>query len=242
MKIAAIIPARYNSERFPGKPLARVMGVPMIELVYNQVLKVKKFSEIIVGTDDKRIFDVVKNFGGNPVMTSGKCRSGTDRVWEVVEKLDVDAAVNIQGDEPLISKVLLSDIYDKLCNENQGVVTAAFFNTSFEDFISENVVKAVFTNNGKALYFSRSPIPYCKKEDFKGFYNHVGIYGYRKDKLMKFVKLQESRMEMSEKLEQLRFLENSIGVDVIKTDFRSMGVDSPADIIKVEKILKGRSN
>jgi 3-deoxy-manno-octulosonate cytidylyltransferase (CMP-KDO synthetase) len=240
--IVAVIPARYDSVRFPGKPLEKILGVPMIERVYNKVRSFGKFSKIVVATDDKRIFDNVRSFGGEVVMPSGECRSGTDRVWEVVKELNNDAVVNIQGDEPLISEKLLSEIYNKLAEDDTHVVTAAFFNESFKDFQSENVVKTLFSKNGKALYFSRAPVPHCTSEDFLGFYHHVGIYGYNNVDLEKFVNLEESNMEKLERLEQLRFLENGINITVIKTDYRSLGVDTPEDIIKIENILKGSSN
>jgi len=240
--IVAVIPARYDSVRFPGKPLKKILGIPMIERVYNRVRSFGKFSKIIVATDDKRIFNIVKSFGGDVVMTSRECRSGTDRVWEVVKELKNDAVVNIQGDEPLISEKLLSEVYNKLSEDDTHVVTAAFFNESFEDFKSQNVVKALFSKNGRALYFSRAPVPYCISKDFMGFYHHIGIYGYNNVDLEKFVNLEESNMEKLEKLEQLRFLENGINISIIKTDYRSLGVDTPEDIIKIENILKGSSN
>jgi len=238
MEIAAIIPARYNSKRFKGKPLVKINGITMIERVYIQVKKSKKFSNIIVATDDKRIAKVVKDFGGNFKLTSEKHKSGTDRVWEVLKNSDYDAIVNIQGDEPLISEELIADLYEKLKMNKYDVITAAYFNTSYDDFISKNIVKVVFNKSLKALYFSRSPIPFQVESNFQGFYQHIGIYGYMRSDLKKFVESPLSNLESIEKLEQLRFIGNDIKINVIKTNYQSYGVDVPEDIIKLESILK----
>ncbi len=238
MKIGAIIPARYESSRFRGKPLAQIAGISMIERVYRQVAKVEKFDEIIVATDSNLIVEEVQSFNGNVVMTSPGCSSGTERVWEVLKENNFDSAINIQGDEPLISEELISEIYDRLEKGRDPVVTAAYFNKSIEDFNSVNVVKSVFDSDGNALYFSRSPIPSQQISGFDGFYHHIGIYGYTRDALSSFFNLPLSKMEKMERLEQLRFLENGINIFVIKTDYRSIGVDVPEDIYKIEKILK----
>ncbi len=238
MKIGAIIPARYESSRFRGKPLAKISGISMIERVYRQVLKSEKFEEIIVATDSDLIAEEVDRFNGKFVMTSPDCSSGTERVWEVLKDSDLNSAINIQGDEPLISEKLISEIYVRLEQGGDPVVTAAYFNESLDDFNSVNVVKSVFDANGNALYFSRSPIPGQQLSGFSGFYHHVGIYGYTRDALSSFFNLPPSKMEQMEKLEQLRFIENGINICVIKTDYRSIGVDVPQDIEKIEKLLK----
>jgi len=242
MNIGAVIPARYDSSRFPGKPLALINGIPMIRMVYERVYKSGLFSKVLVATDDKRIFNLVKNFGGDSVMTSSSCISGTDRVWEAVKKLDFDAVVNVQGDEPLISAKLLSSVSKQLSEESEGVQTAAFLNKSFKDFLSNNSVKVVLDLSGHALYFSRAPIPFQKKESFSGFLHHVGIYGYHVKDLKTFVGIPRSKLEVKENLEQLRLLENGIVVRVIKTDYRSFGVDSPDDLKKIEILTGGNSN
>ncbi len=238
MKIVAIIPARYNSKRFKGKPLVKINGVVMIERVYTQVEKSKKFSDIIVATDDKRIAKVVNGFGGRFALTSEKHQSGTDRLWEVVKSSDYDAVVNIQGDEPLISEELITDLYKKLQISKCDVVTAVCFNSSYDDFISKNIIKVVFDESLMALYFSRSPIPFQTKSNFSGFYQHIGIYGYMRDALKRFVESSMSNLENKEKLEQLRFLDNNIKISVIKTNYKSYGVDVPEDVVKIENILK----
>lgn len=237
MKIAAVIPARYRSTRFRGKPLIKIKGMSMIERVYRQVEKSRRFSDIIVATDDQRILDEVLRFGGRSILTSETHRSGTDRLWEVLEKSDYDAAVNIQGDEPLVSEKLVAGLFDELQTGRYKVVTAAYFNTSKEDFLSENVVKVVFDKHFNALYFSRTPIPFTKDIEFKGFYQHIGIYGYLKDSIAAFIRFPCSGLEESERLEQLRFLQNGIPIKIIETEEKSIGVDVPEDVKKIESLL-----
>jgi len=238
MNIGAIIPARYNSTRFPGKPLAKIAGISMIERVYRHVSNCDKFKKVIIATDSKKIAEEVDRFGGQVKMTSEGCSSGTERVWEVLKESDLDAAINVQGDEPLISENLISEIYLKLKEGGNPVVTAVCFNKSEEEFNSVNVVKSVFDKNGSALYFSRSPIPGQQLTEFSGFYHHIGIYGYTRSALSSFINLSPSDNEIREKLEQLRFLDNGIKIRVLKTDYRSFGVDVPGDIEKIEKLLK----
>lgn len=237
MKIAAIIPARYHSTRFIGKPLALIAGKPMIERVYCQAALCEKFSDIIVATDDQRIADVVESFGGHAVMTSPHHSSGTERLWEVIEHRDFDAAVNIQGDEPIISEILLLELVDRLETGRCEVVTAYHYNNSYEDYLSRHVVKVVIGANSRALYFSRSPIPFVEEKDFSGFFHHIGIYGYLKGAVETFIKLPKSPLEKLEKLEQLRFLENGIQIDVMQSKYRGLGVDVPGDVQRIEKML-----
>lgn len=241
MRIAAIIPARYYSARFCGKPLAKIMGISMIERVYHQVLKTKKFTEIIVATDDTRIVKEVKKFGGDYQITSKNAKSGTDRIWEVLCKKQFDAVVNIQGDEPLISEVLISDIYNTLSCGEHDVVTAVSFNISHEDYLSKDIVKVVLYHDFQAMYFSRSPIPFISKENFNGFYQHIGIYGYLKSAIEKFVQYQQADLELAENLEQLRFLANGIIIKAVVSDYQSVGVDIPEDIKKVENIIRTKN-
>ena len=238
MNIGAIIPARYDSSRFPGKPLAKISGISMIERVYRQVQRSEKFEEIIVATDSIEIAEEVEKFNGKYVMTSPECSSGTERVWEVLKNSKLESAINIQGDEPLVSEELISDVYNRLSQGMDPVVTAVYFNDSLEDFNSVNVVKCVFDVSGKALYFSRSPIPGQKSSEFRGFYHHIGIYGYTRDALSSFFELPPSDLEQIEKLEQLRFIDNGINIYVLKTNYRSIGVDVPEDVNKIEKILR----
>lgn len=240
MEIAAIIPSRYNSTRFKGKPLVKILGMTMIERVYRQVEKCGKYADIIVATDDERIKKVVQQFGGRCVITSENHISGTDRLWEVLENSDYDGAVNVQGDEPLIPVDLLSQVHETLSTGKHPVVTAAYFNESNLEFKSEHVVKVVMDSENRALYFSRSAIPYINQSDFLGFYHHIGIYGYLKDAIHRFIRTGPSQLEELEKLEQLRFLEAGIPIKVIMSKEKSHGVDTPGDLTKIEKILSGR--
>lgn len=236
MNIAAVIPSRYQSSRFPGKPLAKIAGRTMIERVYRQVAKTGCFADIIVATDDERIFAEVIGFGGKAEMTDITIKTGTERVWSVVEKKDYDAVINIQGDEPLISEKLILEVYQALREKN--IVTAARRNDSYQDFGSKDVVKVVCDNKKQALYFSRAPIPFCKRELFNYFFQHIGIYGYTKKMLQIFIEAGMSHLEKIENLEQLRFLFQGEKIHIIETDYVSFGVDIPDDIGKIEKILR----
>jgi 3-deoxy-manno-octulosonate cytidylyltransferase (CMP-KDO synthetase) len=238
MKIAAVIPSRFQSTRFPGKPLAQIAGKTMIERVYRQVEKAKCFSEIIVATDDQRIIDEVTAFGGRARMTDAAINSGSERVWSVLAQSDCDAAVNVQGDEPLISEKLIFQIYEGLNKKASSVVSAARFNSSYQDYSSKNIVKVVFAADHRALYFSRSPVPYCEKDLFKGFFQHIGIYGYTREALEAYIKGKISPLEKTEKLEQLRFLHLGLNITIVLTEYESHGVDIPADIDKVAAILR----
>jgi 3-deoxy-manno-octulosonate cytidylyltransferase (CMP-KDO synthetase) len=239
MKIAAVIPSRFQSSRFPGKPLAQIAGKTMIERVYRQVQKADCFSEIIVATDDQRILAEVIAFNGQGEMTDPGINSGTERVCSVLKKKNWDAVINIQGDEPLISEKLILQIYEALNKNIFAVVSAARFNHSYQDFCSKNVVKVVIDIDNQALYFSRSPIPYCEKHPFEGFFQHIGIYGYTRKALESYMTGEVALMEKTEKLEQLRFLHQQQKIAIIQTEYESHGVDIPADIAKVEAILRG---
>jgi 3-deoxy-manno-octulosonate cytidylyltransferase (CMP-KDO synthetase) len=236
MRIAAVIPARYQSSRFPGKPLARIAGCSMIERVYRQAAKAGGFAEIIVATDDPRIRDEVVGFGGNAEMTDNTIKSGTERVWAVIEKKDLDAVVNIQGDEPLIPEQLIAEVRRALAGD--AVVSAARHSASYDDFCSRHTVKVVCDERGRSLYFSRSPIPYSEIGSFNGFLQHIGIYGYSREMLRVFVSNGAAELEQRENLEQLRFLSLGQPIRVLLTDFVSHGVDVPEDIAKIERLLR----
>jgi 3-deoxy-D-manno-octulosonate cytidylyltransferase len=236
MKVAAVIPARYGSSRFPGKPLARIAGCSMIERVYRQAEKAACFAEIIVATDDPRIRDEVIRFGGNAEMTDSRIKSGTERVWAVIENKEIAAVVNIQGDEPLIPDQLIRAV--ALALEKDPVVSAARRNDSREDFLSRHVVKVVCDRDGRAIYFSRAPIPFSGEDSCAGFLQHIGIYGYSKEMLRAFVGGSASELERRENLEQLRFLFMGQPIRILLTDFLSHGVDVPADIEKIERLLR----
>lgn len=210
----------------------------MIERVYRQVEKSKRFADIVVATDDIRIADAVREFGGHYQITSKGLSSGSDRVFEVLKNRKCQAVVNIQGDEPLVSDKLIALVYDTLATFRHEVVSAFFENPSMDDFRSKDIVKVVMDDQFNALYFSRSPIPFYPVSEFGGFSQHIGIYGYLRKSLEKFVHFPISELEIKEKLEQLRFLSNGIKIKMVRSECRSFGVDVPADIKKIENILK----
>ena len=239
MKIIGIIPARFASTRFPGKPLIDIKGISMIQRVYQQVETADLISKVIVATDDERIYNHVHSFGGNVLMTAKTHQSGTERIAEVVRKLgdDFDIAINIQGDEPFIQPQLIDDLADFLIdNASFNIATAAKKITEETTLLNPNVVKVVFSNTGKAMYFSRQAIPYIRgveKEKWleqQDFYKHIGIYAFRTSALLEVVEKPVSDFEKSESLEQLRWLENDYTIGVMKTEYETIGIDSPEDL------------
>jgi 3-deoxy-manno-octulosonate cytidylyltransferase (CMP-KDO synthetase) len=245
MKIIGIIPARFASTRFPGKPLANIAGKPLIQHVVEQCQKASCLSEVIVATDDTRIWEVAQNFC-QVEMTSPEHPSGTDRLAEVAGRSDCDAIINIQGDEPLIDPSVIDAVANGL--DSCEMSTAATPIKDSGEFESPNVVKVVVNTAGRALYFSRRTIPYLRdaaNAPVSGqlaafpFLKHIGIYGYRRETLLRLVKFPQSPLEQAEKLEQLRALENGIAINVIRVDYDSIGVDVPGDVARVELILKG---
>jgi len=248
MEILAVIPARYNSSRFPGKPLADIGGKTMIERVYTQVQKATGVSEIVVATDDERIVAAVRSFGGKYVMTSPNHPSGTDRCAEVLNTLpgSFDAVINVQGDEPFIRPEQVDQIAGLLRKHNTEIATLGRKIQVKEDIFDPSKVKVVFDSNRKALYFSRSPIPYDRQhpqEDWlqhTEYFLHVGIYGYTADVLRDITGLQVSNLEKTESLEQLRWLQNGYSIHLDITPHESFGVDTPADLDRLVKQLKGQ--
>jgi 3-deoxy-manno-octulosonate cytidylyltransferase (CMP-KDO synthetase) len=284
MKILGVIPARYASTRFPGKPLVDINGKSMIQRVYEQAKKCKSLAHVVVATDDERIFDHVTAFGGEAMMTAATHQSGTDRCAEVVEKLnfaiqtqDLDsdeaivfnkitpkregiftAIINIQGDEPFIQPAQIEKVADilrgsflikneELKIENSDATAAQ--TSSFDiatlakridnqvDIENSNVVKAVFGESGRALYFSRSPIPFLRNVDKKEwsksgqFFKHIGLYGYKTSVLLDLARLSPSNLEQLESLEQLRWLENGYAIGIAETDLETIGIDTPEDLV-----------
>ncbi len=244
-KITAVIPARYHSSRFEGKPLALINGKTMIERVYLQCLQCPELDEVLIATDDERIAGKAREFGAEVIMTSRKHESGTDRIAEAVQARKTDIVVNIQGDEPLLSPETISQVIAPfLGDETVEMTTASTPLLSPEEAENPNCVKVVTDLAGFALYFSRSPIPYDRDEPLGGdvWKLHLGIYGYRKEVLLRLCSLPVSHLERREKLEQLRALENGIRIAVVCTEHRSVGVDVPEDIRKVEKLLQKNSS
>jgi 3-deoxy-manno-octulosonate cytidylyltransferase (CMP-KDO synthetase) len=246
MKIIGIIPARYASTRFPGKPLFNIAGKPLLQHVVERCQQAKELAEVVVATDDTRIFEAASEFC-TVEMTSQDHPSGSDRIAEVAERRNCDAVVNIQGDEPLIDPKVIDQVARAL-HENE-MSTAATRIRTVEDYASPNVVKVVVNAAGNALYFSRRTIPYVRdvadrslEEQLAAFvfFKHLGIYGYRRETLLKLVQFPVSLLERAEKLEQLRALENGISIAVVQVDYDSIGVDIPADVERVEQILKSR--
>ncbi|MBF0273696.1 MAG: 3-deoxy-manno-octulosonate cytidylyltransferase [Nitrospinae bacterium] len=240
LQVAAIIPARYQSTRFEGKPLALIKGKPMIQRVYEQVKKCTLLDSVIIATDDERIQDVCNSFNAQVVMTSSEHSSGTDRIAEVALGITSDIVINIQGDEPLIAPSTIEGVIKPFFKkENIAMTTSSTLLTDSEEIENSNCVKVVTDKKGFALYFSRSAIPFDREGNSqdKNCYLHLGIYGYTKEILMKLSKMKPTPLENLEKLEQLRALENGIKIYVAKTPYRSIGVDVPEDITKVEKLL-----
>lgn len=238
-KIIAVIPARYSSSRFPGKPLAKIKGKPMIQWVYEKISKIEKITETYVATDDIRIAECVRAFNGNYVMTSEKHQSGSDRIAECISKIDVnndDIILNIQGDEPMIKEEMILELLSAFDDEHVYMATLKKITVDENEIKNPNVVKVLTDCNSDAIYFSRSTIPNNRENiDEVKYYKHIGVYGYTKSFLIKFTQLRESNLELIEKLEQLRVIENGYKIRVIETQYQTIGVDLPEHIKIVEK-------
>ncbi len=244
VKILGIIPARFASTRFPGKPLALIAGKPLIQHVVEQCQKAKSLSDVIVATDDTRIWEVAQNFC-HVEMTRPEHPSGSDRIAEVAERCGGDAVVNIQGDEPLMDPAVIDSVANALANSEMSTAAAPI--KHLDELDNPNVVKVVVNAASRALYFSRRTIPYLREAASRPvieqlaafpFLKHLGIYGFRRETLLRLVKFPVSSLESAEKLEQLRALENGIQIAVVNVDYDSIGVDMPEDVARVEAILK----
>lgn len=246
MQILAIIPARYQSSRFPGKPLVDIHGKSMVQRTYEQALKASSLLKVVVATDDKRIFDHVISFGGNVVMTSGNHPSGSDRCNEALQivhqqnkAVTFDVVINVQGDEPYIKPEQINLVAD--CFKNQGTQIATLVKkiNSIEELFSAGIAKVLLNKNSEAICFSRQAIPHIRQvaeNDWlkhHTFYKHIGIYGYRTDTLKKITQLPPSAIENAEALEQMRWIENGYKVKVAETEFDSKAVDTPDDLKKL---------
>ena len=249
MNAIGIIPARYASSRFPGKPLVDILGKPMIQWVYERACRAKLLEKVVVATDDQRIFDAVTNFNGNVVMTSPTAANGTERIAEVTQNLDAKLIVNIQGDEPLIDPGVIDQLVI-LMRENPAAPVGTLVKKieDAENLINPNIPKVVVDKDFYALYFSRSIIPFHRdRADQRKwirnekYYQHIGLYIYRREFLLKFVKLPMSNLERIERLEQLRILENGYKIKVALTETDSIGVDVPSDIDRVISYVHGRA-
>ncbi len=242
--VVAIIPARYHSNRFEGKPLALIAGKPMIQHVVERARKVNLLSRVVVATDDQRIGDCVESFGGEFVMTRNDHVSGTDRLAEAAEKIGIsehDVVVNIQGDQPLFPEEIVEQVAKPLLEDPALPMSTLIYKIVRQEEIHDpNHVKTVFDRNNHALYFSRSPVPFQRNPEEKEsptYYKHLGFYAYRKGFLLSFVALPEGEWERFEKLEQLRALEYGYTIKVVLTTYDSIEVDTPEDLLRVEKQL-----
>ncbi|WP_113661372.1 3-deoxy-manno-octulosonate cytidylyltransferase [Pedobacter nanyangensis] len=242
MKILGIIPARYASTRFPGKPLVDIHGKTMIQRVYEQSIKTKGLAHVVVATDDERIAEEVSNFGGQCVMTAGTHQSGTDRCAEVAEKMpEYDIIINIQGDEPYISPEQIELLSTCFLEDKTQLATLIKEIHTAEELFNVNIPKVVVNAHQEALYFSRQTIPYLRnteREDWlkaHQFYKHIGIYGYRREVLLALTKLEPSTLELAESLEQLRWLENGFTIKTKVTQLETIAIDTPEDLKKISK-------
>jgi len=242
MKIFAFIPARYQSTRFPGKPLALIGRKPMIQHVYERAMSCPEISEVYVATDDERISACVIEFGGKVVMTDQTHRSGTDRICEAATKIGLnteDLIVNIQGDQPIFHPSIVSQLIKPFVEDRSIPMTTVKWKiTDPDDIRNPNHVKVVTDRQGFALYFSRYPLPFFRDSESRQIhYKHLGFYGFRMAFLLKFTRLSQGALEAAEKLEQLRALEHGFKIKVVETPFNSIEVDVPEDVEEVEEVL-----
>ena len=248
MKLLGIIPARYDSTRFPGKPLINLNGTTMIERVYEGVKKSEKITEIVVATDDERIYSEVKRFGGNVVMTSKLHVSGTDRCGEVAALYpEMDIIINIQGDEPLVDYRQIDQLASAFENQSIEIATLVIKQLTKEDIVNPTRIKIVVNSKQKALYFSRSPIPnntHCSGSPLENYpyLRHIGLYAYRASVLKKLINLTPTALEKIESLEQLRWLYHGYDIQVIETDIETPNIDSPEDVAAVISSLNQKRN
>jgi 3-deoxy-manno-octulosonate cytidylyltransferase (CMP-KDO synthetase) len=240
MKSVIVIPARYGASRFPGKSLARIQGRPMIQWVWEAACKSRLTEQVVVATDDERIADTAAKFGADVVMTKKSHRSGTDRIAEVADKISSQLYVNVQGDEPLLAPSAVDDLIRSMMESPRVPIgTLAHRIESESEWSSPEVVKVVCNRHREALYFSRSPLPFQRTFDPTAkLLRHVGIYAFRARALAEFVSLKPSPLEIAESLEQLRALENGMTIQVIETKYRCLGVDTPADLARIESTLR----
>jgi len=245
MKIIGIIPARYSSTRFPGKPLIDIGGKSMIQRVYEQAQKASCLTNVLVATDDNRIMEHVLSFGGKAILTSENHKSGTDRCFEAIQNFDktVDVVINIQGDEPFIKSEQI-DLVASCFNQNEvQIATLVKKITTDDELFNVNIPKVILNSHSQAIYFSRQTLPYVRGQEEKQwlnkqtFYKHIGIYAYKTDVLAQITQLKQSDLELAESLEQLRWLENGYKINVKITDFESVAVDVPDDLKKLNKFL-----
>lgn len=239
MKFLGVIPSRYASTRLEGKPLKDICGHTMIEWVYKRT-KLSNLDEVVVATDDERIYKEVERFGGKAILTSKEHENGTSRIAEVCTKYeDYDVIVNVQGDEPLIEPEMINSIINSFKEDDTiSMSTLKYKIDTMEEIENPNYVKVITDKKGYALYFSRSVIPYPRKLDIQNYYKHVGIYGYKRDFVVEYAKMEPTPLESSESLEQLRALENGYRIKVMETPYKIIGVDTQEELEKVREYIK----
>lgn len=242
---AIAIPARMGSSRFPGKPLAFLGGKAVLEHVYDNCLKCKLAEKVVILTDSVEILEFADKIGAPAISTSPNCQSGTERIIEAFEEINADFVVNVQGDEPFISPKLVDSIIEVNRNSNVELVTAVSKITDEQTLINPNVVKVLRDNNGSAIYFSRSPLPYIRGESNVSewlkrcdYWRHIGIYGYSAKAIARYASLPVSKMEKCEMLEQLRFISAGYKFELVETNYTSIGIDTPEDLVAAEEFLK----
>lgn len=245
MNILCVIPARYSSTRLPGKPLAMIAGKPMIERVYERAKQAKRPNAVLVATDHALVYETVKRFGGSVMMTSPDHPTGTDRLAEVARKYtDADIIINVQGDEPLIAPEVIDLLAGAFDEDSELNMATLMTEMDKSEYNLPSAVKVVTSLNGYALYFSRSLVPYPRSKQGGSqlsVYKHIGIYAYRRDFLLKYAALAPTPLELTESLEQLRALEHGYKIKVLRTDFKSIGVDTPEDLEKVNAYYLSRN-
>lgn len=243
-KVLAVIPARYASTRFPGKVIVPLAGKPLVVHVYERARRARLVSETAIATDDPRVAEAVAPYGCAVRMTRSDHPSGTDRIAEVAESSDAQIIVNVQGDEPLIDpKIIDATIQPLLDSPDVPMATARRRLTDVDDVRNPNIVKVICDLRGRALYFSRSPVPFIRDQALDGvapdcYWQHIGIYVYRRDFLLDYARMAPTPLEKLEKLEQLRVLENGCPIAVVDTEYQSIGVDTPADLERVKAIIE----
>ncbi len=240
MKNIIVIPARLNSTRLPRKVLLDLGGKPVIQHVYERCKKVISVNEVYIAVDNVEVLDICKQFTDSAIITSEDHQSGTDRIAEIVHKVDCDNVINVQGDEPFIDPILISNVLDALENPTVDISTACVQIKFREEIFDPNVVKVVKDESNYALYFSRSPIPYDRDDSGQigGFFRHLGIYGYKKTSLLKFVNYPLHFLESIEKLEQLRALANCMKIKVIESQHTGFGIDTKEDLEKARDLIR----
>jgi len=239
MNILCVIPARYSSTRLPGKPLADIAGKPMIQHVYERAIQAQRPGQVIVATDHQLVYETVINFGGHAMLTSAQHLTGTDRIAEVASKFpDVDLIINVQGDEPLIPPAIIDQLAATFDGHQDLQMATLMTEMDESEYNSPGAVKVVTDLEGYALYFSRSMMPFPRYDSGIPVYKHIGIYAYRRDFLLKYAKLSPTPLEKTESLEQLRALEHGYRIKVLKTDFKSIGVDTMEDLEEVNRLFK----